>query len=382
MLIAKIRLKLLINIKNMKKIYSIIIAAVSIYTAQAQTSAHKWGVGLDLNHKEYRGDLGNGLFTFKEIKNLMPGLRISRYLNPSFDLGLNFNIGKYAFNNPDTPRFTGFKMNNNAWDLNLNARYKFNNGYILKENALFGPYLTAGVSLLNLKNNNIPSGSTNKFNVLNFPVGAGVRVQLAPAFQLYAQSTYSFSMNDNYDNMPNIRRRNDNHVNHTIGLVYAFGKDNSDPSKKDSDKDGVTDDKDKCPGTKRGTEVDEKGCPKIAENVKQDIKLLATQIYFETNSSTLKSESYPALDKLAGYLKLFPKTVVDVSGHTDNTGNADYNMELSKKRADAVKAYLVSKGIAESRINSQGYGQTAPIDTNDTEEGKAKNRRVEINLHY
>ncbi|MCW3127410.1 MAG: OmpA family protein [Bacteroidetes bacterium] len=104
------------------------------------------------------------------------------------------------------------------------------------------------------------------------------------------------------------------------------------------------------------------------------------KVYFETNSSYLKTESYAQLDKLAGMLKASPDMKVRVLGHTDITASDAYNMWLSERRAKHVADYLISKGVAADRITSVGYGKRAPVADNSTEEGRALNRRVEIDL--
>jgi OmpA-OmpF porin, OOP family len=101
-------------------------------------------------------------------------------------------------------------------------------------------------------------------------------------------------------------------------------------------------------------------------------------VNFKTGSDTLTDESAKQLDELAAIMSAFGKSTIRVEGHTDNTGNAAANKALSEKRAKSVKAYLVSKGVPGARIATMGYGQTKPIASNDTEEGKAQNRRVEV----
>ena len=102
------------------------------------------------------------------------------------------------------------------------------------------------------------------------------------------------------------------------------------------------------------------------------------QIYFNFASSVLKPEPSKALDDVITILKKYPKLTFVVEGHTDNVGSESYNMTLSKARAQSVKTYFVSKGIPETRITSIGYGKDKPVATNETEDGRAKNRRVEI----
>jgi OOP family OmpA-OmpF porin len=135
----------------------------------------------------------------------------------------------------------------------------------------------------------------------------------------------------------------------------------------DSDGDGVADHMDQCPNTPKGATVNEVGC----------WSLEATTLY-DSNSSYMKAEAYPLLDEVAIILEKNPEMEVEVQGHTDNTGTAEYNQWLSEKRAQKVKDYLVSKGIDPSRLEAKGYGFTQPVASNDTAEGRAQNRRVEL----
>ena len=97
---------------------------------------------------------------------------------------------------------------------------------------------------------------------------------------------------------------------------------------------------------------------------------------FETNSAMLTTDSYPVLDKVADGLVKHPRLRVEVQGHTDSTGAKAYNMSLSAKRADAVREYLLHKGVNTQQMVSKGYGPTEPVASNKTKEGRAANRRV------
>lgn len=103
-------------------------------------------------------------------------------------------------------------------------------------------------------------------------------------------------------------------------------------------------------------------------------------ITFATDSSTVQPQFQPTLNKVADVLDRYNQTYVDVYGHTDSTGSAQYNQALSERRADAVADYLVSRGVEAARIEALGYGLTQPIASNDTPEGRAQNRRVEIKI--
>lgn len=138
----------------------------------------------------------------------------------------------------------------------------------------------------------------------------------------------------------------------------------------DRDKDGVVDNIDECPDVPGP--ADNKGCPKILER--------ASKVLFETGKSIIKPLSYPLLNELVSLLKEYPDANIDLAGHTDSEGDDEANLQLSKDRAAAVRQYLIDKGIAADRVTSTGYGETKPIATNDTADGKSKNRRVEMKL--
>ena len=150
----------------------------------------------------------------------------------------------------------------------------------------------------------------------------------------------------------------------------------------DTDNDGILDPDDKCvnePETVNQYE-DEDGCPDtLPEKVKQFTGVIEG-IYFDTAKATIKKQSTAQLDQAVEVLKEFPKTRIEISGHTDDRGNDDYNMTLSAERAEAVKAYLVEKGIDADRIQTRGAGELEPRESNNTKAGRAKNRRIEFKL--
>ncbi|MFM5949697.1 MAG: OmpA family protein [Novosphingobium sp.] len=103
-------------------------------------------------------------------------------------------------------------------------------------------------------------------------------------------------------------------------------------------------------------------------------------VTFDVGSATLKPAFRDTLDKVAQSLIQYPNSLVDVYGHTDSTGSDAFNQTLSENRARTVMNYLISRGVPAARLRSQGFGETMPVDTNDTAEGRAKNRRVEIKI--
>ncbi len=114
--------------------------------------------------------------------------------------------------------------------------------------------------------------------------------------------------------------------------------------------------------------------------IKENAVIRLNNIFFETDRSTLLSESFAELNRLADIMKRDESLRISIEGHTDATGSQDHNKKLSAARAQAVVDYLKQKGIAEPRLRSEGFGSERPIATNDTEEGKAQNRRVEFRI--
>jgi len=103
-------------------------------------------------------------------------------------------------------------------------------------------------------------------------------------------------------------------------------------------------------------------------------------VYFEFGKSVLKTESYPALDELVALLKAQPSMEIEISGHTDNVGGKEANLKLSKDRAESVRQYLIKKGISASRVTSVGYGDSMPVASNDSDQGRQMNRRTEVKI--
>lgn len=149
----------------------------------------------------------------------------------------------------------------------------------------------------------------------------------------------------------------------------------------DSDGDGVLDNLDKCPNTPAGVQVDSEGCPiKIEEPAEVESVVLSGDTNFEFNKSKLLPNAYGALENVVSTMKKHPEYKWEVGGHTDGIGSAAYNTKLSKQRAQSVVDYLASKGVNRNNLKIVGYGKDNPIATNDTDEGRSMNRRVEIKL--
>ncbi len=139
----------------------------------------------------------------------------------------------------------------------------------------------------------------------------------------------------------------------------------------DNDGDGVLDTADKCPNTPKGVKVDATGCPVAEMKTEVGGVLILEGVNFATGSAELTPTSSVTLDKVAESLNAWPDVTIEVGGHTDSSGNDAANKKLSQARADAVRQYLIGKGVAGTRITAVGYGEEKPIADNATKDGKA-----------
>lgn len=139
----------------------------------------------------------------------------------------------------------------------------------------------------------------------------------------------------------------------------------------DSDKDGVLDPADKCPDTPAGFKVDADGCPLSAT--------LHLNFAFDSNK-IVDADSTAKVTNFANFMKDSPAYKATITGHTDSIGKEDYNQKLSEKRAETVKSMLVEQGVAADRLSAFGKGETSPVASNKTKEGRAENRRIEVEL--
>jgi outer membrane protein OmpA-like peptidoglycan-associated protein len=146
----------------------------------------------------------------------------------------------------------------------------------------------------------------------------------------------------------------------------------------DTDGDGINDEEDKCP-TRAGTAANQ-GCPEIAKEVIEKVTMAAKNVFFATGSYKLLAKSFKSLNEVADIMKADESLMLDIDGHTDEVGTNESNQVLSENRAASVRDYLVSKGVAESRMKSTGYGEEKPIADNKTAAGRAKNRRTEMTV--
>lgn len=242
----------------------------------------------------------------------------------------------------------------------------------------FSPYAVIGAGGMN------SCASANCGASFVGEAGAGFTYELHDNFLVRSDVRYRYNNNLNAHVQPGTDEFHDMTVN--VGFVVPFGdkpKPVSRPepvavvtpapeqscSTQDSDADGVSDCLDRCPGTIKGSKIDNTGCP---------VRLVLKGQHFKYNSAELTLNAKEILDGVSANIIAYPqKNDIEVQGHTSSEGAAAYNLKLSQRRAQSVVDYLKMKGVT-NRLIAKGYGEAQPIADNSTEEGKSENRRVEL----
>ena len=238
----------------------------------------------------------------------------------------------------------------------LSDRVALNLGYTMNfvdDKTLYGPV-----------NKGVNDNFSYTYGGLEFSLGSSSKPDL----------TWHNPVSTLYDELKDPSLRNElealkQRVSTLEGLVDELGRD--------SDGDGVSDKFDKCPDTPAGTQVDGAGCPINFPEPEVVEAASYSNIQFEFDSSVLKTESYATLDRLSSDLRESGATVT-LDGHASAEGTEAYNVNLSRDRANSVKQYLVNSGVDADKISVNALGESAPIASNATEEGRVANRRVEI----
>ena len=159
----------------------------------------------------------------------------------------------------------------------------------------------------------------------------------------------------------------------------AGGKESANGCPLDRDGDGILDKDDKCPDAAGSKE--RRGCPELRVTVTKEKIVLAEKVFFDTGAATILKESHELLAEIAKTLAANPQVrLVRIEGHTDKAGTTEENLTLSEKRAQAVKKYLIGKGVSDKRLQAAGLGDSKPVADNATDEGRAHNRRVELHI--
>jgi OOP family OmpA-OmpF porin len=396
-----------------------------------------WSIGLNggmLTHYTPFNNRNNGDFNTPQ-EDWGYGGYIKKQILPGFGIQADFLAGKVKGFNSSTgiaQSESSFKTRID-WSAALKANFTLANLSLNHKNSVLSPYFTAGAGYMSSSSsyttNGVVSGTPYNKNWF-IPVGAGLKFGLSNTINLDFGYDVNFMKTNNFDGVASAA--NDRFSYAHAGIEISLGQKSSpqlsnysalaalreqtaaesdelrralstqeqnalrDQQKYaeemgDTDGDGVANKFDKCPGTTTGTVVDGSGCPlrTPAPVIKERVIVTAADrkvvdeaiknLEFDLGKATIREKSFPTLDRVADLL-VQKNFSLKLAGHTDNSGSMALNLRLSKDRAEAIKAYLVSKGANASRIEATGYGPNQPIASNKTAAGRQKNRRVEFSL--
>ncbi|MEG1265895.1 MAG: OmpA family protein, partial [Myroides sp.] len=294
-------------------------------------------------------------------------LNVSRYLGANVSFGITGSVNKMkktvmdANSNLIGADFSGQRRVDPS-DLmyyGVDGQFRYSIGGLIGSK-WFDPSIHVGGGYAFL--GKASSGNVNGGLGLTFWVTENIGINLS--------STYKHQLEDD-----GVIRAQDvsvpTHLQHVAGVSFRFGG-------KDTDGDGILDKYDECPEV--AGPASNKGCPEVKEEHIKQLNEYGKTILFNTGKSTFQEQSFAVLDNMAKVMNQFPNAKFAIEGHTDSTGSDKINDPLSNDRANAVREYLISKGISANRLSSQGFGSKNPIDDNKTVAGRANNRRTEIKL--
>jgi len=294
------------------------------------------------------------------------GMGVGKILNEHFNVELKSFYQGYDSEN-----------RNGRWDITggtADVQYYISRG-------TFSPYTVIGLGAI--------TSSHNGYSGIGFvgEAGAGATYEISDNFLLRSDVRYRYNNNIGANLQQGTNEFNDLVVN--MGFVVPFGAKpkhvvaqspapapvvtpivqahTTDCSTLDTDHDGVNDCADQCPNTPVGAHVAINGCWTV-------------EVKFDNDKAIIKPQYFKNLDNAADIIKNNPNLIIEVQGHTSKTGTLKHNIKLSENRALAVKKYLVHD-THSAHLTTQGYGWTRPIDTNDTEEGRSNNRRVQLEIN-
>lgn len=294
------------------------------------------------------------------------GMGVGKILNEHFNVELKSFYQGYDSENK-----------NGRWDITggtADVQYYISRG-------TFSPYTVIGLGAI--------TSSHNGYSGIGFvgEAGAGATYEISDNFLLRSDVRYRYNNNIGANLQQGTNEFNDLVVN--MGFVVPFGAKpkhvdaqspapapavtqivqahTTDCSTLDTDHDGVNDCADQCPNTPVGAHVAINGCWTV-------------EVKFDNDKAIIKPQYFKNLDNAADIIKNNPNLIIEVQGHTSKTGTLKHNIKLSENRALAVKKYLVHD-THSAHLTTQGYGWTRPIDTNDTEEGRSNNRRVQLEIN-
>jgi outer membrane protein OmpA-like peptidoglycan-associated protein len=361
----------------LKKFFLLCLIGFAIVSAKSQNSERPWLIGISSNYADFDAvemKFPDQIFDANWMGKTLPSkIKLSRLLNRSFTFGAEFSTITLEPDKMNLIPTLNPVTTDKFWRIGGHLEYKFTNGYLLKVDNWFDPYVFLGLN-----------GSTiNEKTYLTQSTGLGINVWLKDWFGINGQVSYDYLFDWN------------DYFHYSFGVVFRFGKKEETPVKPPKVVEEVVvpiieviEDPEPVieepvveePVIEEPVVIEPKPIEEVIKEIVESISFRAQRILFEVSSATILPASFEELDGIVEIMKRFPDSRFTIFGYTDNTGSAAFNLQLSKDRANAVASYLIEKGVTRNRLVVDGFGIQNPIATNDTPEGRTRNRRVEIKL--
>lgn len=387
---------------------------VGVGTSQAQTAEQPYNFSIDFGTHSYNGDLGNELLEFSE-SDFQYGIGLATYLNPAFDLALKAKIMKLdRTNGPDDASFekrnTSFKTDN--LNLNLMLRWK-----VFASNSDLNPYLTAGLGANFLQ---FDSGVRNKENenavYMGVPFGAGFNFAINDNVMLNFEAVYNRTFEDGLDSypvpsgdaMPGAATSDFDGIDHddflttSVGVSWNFGGEDQESLEErllrqsmenlEAAEDASAEASETLDQAQQLNEetlaaleelreaIDQ--MPEESEELMTEMVRIVNNVQFEFDKAEIIEPAYDELNSLAAIMQEYDGLSIDIAARADERGSESYNEELSMRRAQAVKDYLVNQGVSASKISTSALGENDPLMSGNSETAYAQNRSVQLTLSY
>lgn len=356
----------------MKNINSVVVTVFSCVMTMPVVAADngfdsRWYAGGGLGLSRLKPDTDNTIYNVSDSSS--SGLKVYG----GYDWNEKFSIEAYIADLGESELAPNGTVEYR--DIGVSGLYYFYNRHgdrARQQRTHLSAYAKAGLGYMK----NDSDVNYNRVHDTHIVLGAGLEYGLANGFAVRAEAEF-FDKDSQF---------------YSISILKRFGKVSQIPVKKktqddsqvdialinksvneDSDDDGVVDAQDKCPDSREQARVDRNGC-----EIGTVIGLQG--IHFSSGSSRLKAVSSSVLDAVAATLLRYPDMKVEVAGHTDSQGAKAFNQRLSVNRAKAVRQYLLKKGVPSKNLSAKGYGDSQAVEENNTPEGRAANRRVELRI--
>ncbi|MCW9708613.1 OmpA family protein [Fodinibius salsisoli] len=405
----------------MKKMIPVVLALLfvtGIQSVQAQTAEQPLGFKVLFGTQGYDGDLGNELTDFASYDHLY-GVGFAAYLNSYFDLSLDARL--MTFDVENGPDDAYFERRNSLFETdNLN----FNLMLRLKPwagRSRLDPYAAAGLGFNFLQDNSGVRNDESQF-AFGIPLGIGVNYKINETILLNVQGTYNRTFSDDIDNYPLAAgeaaptlsdeevnahidfdgKDHDDFFTTSIGLVFNFGGgetmddderllrqslENLEAAEGSSNEAAKTlrqaqklNDETLAALDELRDAIDQ--MPEESENLKAEMVRIVNNIQFEFDKDEIISPAYDELNSLAAIIQEYKGLSIDIAARADDRGTQSYNDELSMRRAQAVKDYLINQGVDASRITTSALGETDPLMQGRSQTAHAQNRSVQLTLSY